>query len=95
MIQWGCSFAAQETWWSPLEADQTVTREYSRCKNSESRLQRSQVTTIMLIDPWWIGERGKISDSPSDKTGDSVQFGVCGIIRKETESPNEARDITN
>lgn len=49
----------------------------------------------MLIDPWWIGERGKISDSPSDKTGDSVQFGVCGIIRKETESPNEARDITN
>lgn len=51
------------------------------------------ISTLMLRDPRWFGERGKISDS-SDKTGDSVQFEVCGITRKETGSPNKTRDIT-
>lgn len=72
-----------------------MAREYDRCKNSESRLQRNQVTTIMLIDPWWFGERGQIDGSLSHKTGEALQFEVCGITRKETGSPNKPRDRTH
>lgn len=53
------------------------------------------ISTTMLRDPQWFVERGKISNSPSDKTGDSIQFEVCGITRKETRSPNKPSDITH